>query len=263
MEFLSFARSHGLLMEYTIQDGRVHRVPTEAKPRRRNGAYQYDGASGWVQDWTIHERAIAFRSSHPAPALRVRPPVIDYEAERAAAKCAAQQIIARCFVEQHPYLKNKGFPIDKAFVDRQDSMMVVPMHIASRYGEIVSVQRISADGEKRFLRSGAAKDAVFHLGRGPDDFLVEGYATALSVRAALSSMYRKARVVVCFSAGNLARVARFYPRGTVVADNDVSGAGEAAARASGLRWVMPTSTGDANDLHQSDGLGAVCAMING
>src|SRR5205807_706613 len=93
--------------------------------------------------------------------------------------------------------------------------------------------------------------------------LCEGYATALSVRAALQSLYRDDRVIVCFSAGNLARVAGLYgPRAVVVADNDASGTGEAAARSTGLSWVMPAEVGqDANDLHLARGVAAIVDLV--
>lgn len=119
------------------------------------------------------------------------------------------------------------------------------------------------DGSKLFLKGGVAKDAVYHLGRGDADVLVEGFATGLSVRTAMDALYRSCRVVVCFSAGNLASVARLYTRALVVADNDASQAGETAARKSGLRWVMPPAVGmDANDLHQKEGLPALKALLS-
>jgi putative DNA primase/helicase len=43
-----------------------------------------------------------------------------------------------------------------------------------------------------------------------------------------------------------------------MADNDKSGAGEKAAKETGLPWAMPSAVGmDANDLHQRDGLRAL------
>src|SRR3546814_7594504 len=75
----------------------------------------------------------------------------------------------------------------------------------------------------------------------------EGYATALSIQAALKRLYRRASVVVCFSASNLAHVAKSLG-GRVVADHDESGTGERAARETGLQWCMPPDVGtDAND----------------
>src|SRR3546814_5029532 len=79
------------------------------------------------------------------------------------------------------------------------------------------------------------------------------YATALSIQAALKRLYHRASVVVCFSASNLAHVAKSLG-GRVVADHDESGTGERAARETGLQWCMPPDVGtDANDMHQARG----------
>lgn len=260
-DFLAFARDHGLIMSHVIADGRVHRVPTEAKPKRRNGAYAFDGSRGFVQDWTVHPAAIAFRGTAQTPPPRpIIAPLRDPR-EAEAAQQVARDTLARCVYQTHPYLARKGFAAESWLVDPTDGRLVVPMYDAKRYSRLLSVQRIAPDGTKMFLRGGIAKDAVYHLGRGPEDVLVEGLATALSVRAALASLYRQARVVVCFSAGNLAAVARHY-RGMVVADNDASGTGEAAAKKTGMRYVMPPDVGtDANDLHQQRGIEALRKLL--
>lgn len=262
-DFLSFARDHGLILDHVVTDGRVHRVRTETKPKRRNGAYAFDGSRGFVQDWTVHPTAIPYRGTSitPSPVRQKRAQGVRRDAE--AATHVARQIIARSAFLPHPYLARKGFPSACGLVDPDDGRLIVPMYDATDYKRLLTVQRIAEDGTKLFLRGGTAKDAVHHLGRGSADVLVEGYATGLSVRAAMAALYRDCRVIVCFSAGNLAHVARLYPRALVVADNDASGAGELAARQSGLRYVMPAQTGDANDLHQREGLDALCALLNG
>lgn len=262
-DFLSFARDHGLILDHVVTDGRVHRVRTETKPKRRNGAYAFDGSRGFVQDWTVHPTAIPYRGTSitPSPVRQKRAQGARRDAE--AATYLARQIIARSAFLPHPYLARKGFPTACGLVDPDDGRLIVPMYDATDYKRLLTVQRIADDGSKLFLRGGTAKDAVHYLGRGTEDVLVEGYATGLSVRAAMAALYRDCRVIVCFSAGNLAHVARLYPRALVVADNDASGAGELAARQSGLRYVMPAQTGDANDLHQREGLDALCALLNG
>lgn len=261
-DFATFARSHGLIVDHVKADGRVHRCRTEAKPNRHNGAYAWDGQRGFVQDWTIHPQAIPFRGEAGRPRAEALERAARSDAKaREAARGLAREIILRSAFQTHPYLARKGFPNEPALVDPTDGRLVVPMMNAHRYGELLSVQRIAEDGTKKFLTGGTAKDAVFHLGRGLTDVLVEGYATGLSVRVALNAMYRRARVVVCFSAGNLASVARLY-RGFVVADNDESKAGEDAAKKSGLPFVMPPKVGmDANDWHQQEGLDALCELL--
>ena len=104
------------------------------------------------------------------------------------------------------------------------------------------------------------RDGVYQIGvRGQPLYWCEGYATALSVQAALRYLSRQGQVVVCFSAGTLARVAR---HGYVIADNDASEAGEKAARETGLPWWMPPKVGmDANDWHMSQGVSALADGI--
>jgi putative DNA primase/helicase len=91
-----------------------------------------------------------------------------------------------------------------------DGELLIPMREFRHYAQINSVQRIAADGTKLFLPGGKAKGSVFFIGPllAQERWLVEGYATGLSVRAALRELHREAQVVVCFSAGNLAHVGR-------------------------------------------------------
>jgi putative DNA primase/helicase len=157
---------------------------------------------------------------------------------------------------QHPYLKAKGFPDAKGLVVGEE--LIVPMRDVNTQ-RVVGAQRIQVSGEKRFIPGTRAKGAVFVLGRGREPWLVEGYATGLSVQAALR--FSDVRVVVCFSAGNLAHVAKITG-GRIVADHDASGTGQRVAKASGLPWCMsPTLGDDANDLHMRAGLGAVRSML--
>jgi putative DNA primase/helicase len=119
--------------------------------------------------------------------------------------------------------------------------------------------------EKKMAAGMRAKGAVLRLGnqRAKETFLCEGYATGLSIEIALRRLRLNASVLVCFSDSNLAHVAPMVS-GTafVIADNDVSLAGEKAARKSGLPWAMSDKVGeDANDLHQRAGLAALCKLI--
>jgi phage/plasmid primase-like uncharacterized protein len=86
----------------------------------------------------------------------------------------------------------------------------------------------------------------------------DGYATALSVRAALKSMKQRYKLHVCFSAGNMVRVAAGLECGIVIADHDQSGTGQQAAKEIGWpSWLSDVAGEDANDYHQRAGLFAL------
>jgi putative DNA primase/helicase len=257
MSFVEHAQAHGLMINYAIPDGKWHRVPTTDKPRKRNGAYVFDGHSGVVKNWATMD-TFARYGEKVNQIIRY----FDDTEERikhARAAHQAMELIKKAILTNHPYLKAKGFPLMKGLV--ADEELIVPMR-DYKTGKVTGAQRIKADGGKLFIPGSRAKGSVFVLGRGSESWLVEGYATGLSVQAALKLMYRPAQVVVCFSASNLCHVAeRLGGRRFVVADHDESRTGERAAGASGLPWVMPEMVGDANDLHQSAGLMAVRSML--
>lgn len=268
MQFADFAAAHGLIIRSLNDDGRPHRVPTEDHPKKRNGAYVYDGHSGWVQNWAVHEKAIAWRPAGDS----VRPvevPKRDRGAEARAeaakrdrASVQAAGVVARCVYDTHPYLAKKGFPKESGLIDT-DGRLVVPMRSVSDYKRINSVQWINDHGEKKFLSGGAAKGSIFTIGAGREHWLVEGFATGLSIRDALRVLHRPAKVIVCFSAGNLQHVAGLIGGARfVMADNDKSGTGCRVATATGLPWAMPPTEGDdANDFHQAVGIGALVALM--
>ena len=266
MDFASFARAHGVLIGTLLDDGRVHRVPTVTKPRKRNGAYRFTGDWGWVQSWdSMVEPAVWKPERRDAPiAAPVRRIPVDETQVQAAACERARGVVARCRFESHAYLTAKGFPQAKGLVD-PDGRLVVPMWDVQTYKRIQSVQWIDANGGKKFMPGGAAKGGVYRLGAGSDWWLCEGYATGLSLAAALKALYWPAAVLVCFSAGNLIHVStQIRGRLFVMADNDASQTGQNAAESTGARWVMPDEIGsDANDVHATRGLRALCELVGG
>lgn len=273
--FTDFAREHGVLIDRLQGDGRIHRVPTEEKPRKRNGSYRLLDDWGWVCNFNRSIYAEVWRADRaqhamPAPQRPIRPAVTAMMAEerqrRAQAAQRAAEIIGACQVMSHPYLERKGFRTQAGLV-YEDGRLVVPMRHFANYRQIQSVQFINDAGEKKFLPGGAAQDAVYVIGPhgAPETWLTEGVATAYSVQAALRLLHRPARVMVCFSAGNLARVGEQLTGFVrVVGDNDASRAGEESARKTGHPWVMPDAVGlDANDLQQQLGLGALVDLLRG
>lgn len=287
MSFHLFAQAHGLLIRDLRDDGRIHRCPTAAKPRSDNGAYLFDGQRGWVYDWSLGGSVQWWNDPAARPwseqekaewkRRQQRQAVEKAQAQAAAARQAldalrdAQLICPTPIVRHkpgarvlpgHPYLIRKGFPLEPYFAAGDD--MLVPMFDALEYRQPIGLQRISVDGDKKFLTGQRSKGAVFRLGTGKarEVWLCEGYATALSIRAALAALYRPADVVACFSAGNIRHVASLGVGTHVMADHDASGAGEQAAAATGLPYAMPADEGmDANDVHGRDGLEAVVELV--
>lgn len=184
-----------------------------------------------------------------------------------SAAAAAQKVIEQCELKTHFYLNSKGLPDAVALVN--DSTLIVPMRNLET-NEIQGMQTIDwlpdeRRWEKKMAHGMRAKGAVLRLGnqRAKETFLCEGYATGLSIELALRRLRLQASVLICFSDSNMAHVATMITgRAFVCADNDVSLAGEKAAKRTGLPWCMSDVVGeDANDLAHRAGLAALCKLI--
>jgi putative DNA primase/helicase len=122
-------------------------------------------------------------------------------------------------------------------------------------GSLVGVQQIDADGGKKFLYGQRTSGATFTFDNRGVNVVCEGYATALSVRAAMKQMKQRYTLHVCFSAGNMVKVASGLEQGIVIADNDASGTGQETAQKIGWPTWMSDRTGeDANDFHMRVGM---------
>jgi putative DNA primase/helicase len=110
-----------------------------------------------------------------------------------------------------------------------------------------------------------AKNAVLFLGHRdlPECWIVEGFATGLSVRDALRSVGIPSSVVICFSASNMIQVAdQIKGNRFIYADRDESETGEKAAIQTGLPYAISDTIGhDANDDHLKYGLFHVVKKI--
>lgn len=228
MQFEDALRIAGLMPKDIVADDRWHRCPTEAKQRKRNGAYRLakDRRIGWFRDWADGAGAQTWRADE-AMAIRVvderevRARREHERAQRIAAMRSARQFWATAtpMTKVHPYLERKKLAAQGcAGLRVAGDLLVVPVWHSEW---IVSVQTISPAGEKRFWRGAPVKAGCYAIERKGAAITVfaEGLATGLAV---FQSM-RSARVIVCFDAGNLLPVVeRTKPTGTVViaADND-------------------------------------------
>lgn len=269
MNFVQFAEAHGLIIDHLIE-GRWARTKTADKSRKRNGAYKYLGDVGFVQNHRTMQEVAVWRPDGIAQRIdRAELREIErrqrekQESRWLDARNVAEDMLKRAAWDKHSYLARKGFPADAGFV--LDGELLVPMRDFRDTMRLNSIQRITEDGTKLFLAGGRAKGSVLKLGdeRARERWLVEGLATGYSVREALRDLRRRYQVIVTFSAGNLVYVAPHIQRPAFVfADHDASRAGEEAAIATGLPWVMPPDAGmDANDMHQRHGLRALVKLI--
>ena len=199
------------------------------------------------------------------------------------------EMLEQATYQIHPYLESKGYPAERGLV--LDGKLMIPMR-DYRTQELRAVQVIDELGKKKFLPWGCrAGGSSFTIGRKGRVWWVEGYATGLAVQRSLDALHQRGsyQVVVTFSAGNLAKLAKREGTGIVIADHDawvcrhcgsrspvsdvrcrcgsynwLEPAGEKAARASGRPfWVPPIVGWDANDFVVHRGQDALTEELRG
>lgn len=257
----------------------MRRCPTEHHPRSTDGAYFWDGRRGWVSDWS-NGSEIHWYDNPDAQGFTVADKKAwderqraqdsrEAEAHRQAERTAADMLRA-CKPREHMYLRSKQL-LDALGLVNDECALIVPMRTLGS-NEVVGAQMIrwllvERESQKKMIYGTRAKGAVFRLGnpRAAETWLVEGYATGLTVELALRQLEVPAQVLICFSARNLAHVAALVKgRKFAFADHDRRGTGERAAQQAGLAYCMSAVEGeDANDLYVRAGLMAVCALMMG
>lgn len=259
MSFVNFCQALGIIIQTPPPLGVWRRYPTVDHPRKRNGAVKWMGDHGFAQNhatdlevsvWSDASATESQKRDFQELANRAEMERMRMQKE-AANKAAA--LLKKCVFAKHPYLKRKGFEDEEALCYKAEGMqyMVIPMRIE---GHLVGCQVIDEEGNKKFLYGQKTGGAEFCFDNKGPHILCEGYATALSIRAALKSLKRRYTLHVCFSAGNMKKVAVTLPQGLVVADNDASATGEKTAKEIGWPYFMPPLQGDFNDMHQEVGL---------
>jgi putative DNA primase/helicase len=260
MDFLTYCKLNDILIDHLPPLGVWRRYPTVDHPTKRNGAVKYMGDHGFVQNWATNLEVEVWKSDKPndfdrAKLMRDVKAAEDkkrYQQREAAGKAA--WILKQCQFGQHQYLKNKGYEDEMVNVWAKDGKktMVIPMRVD---GQLVGCQMIDEEGVKKFLFGQRTSGASFIFDNKGVNILCEGYATALAIRKALKNMKRRYTLHVCFSAGNMVKVAASLSSGFVIADNDASGTGERVAKEIGWPyWMSDTQGEDADDALKRLGL---------
>jgi putative DNA primase/helicase len=226
-DFRVFLESLGLVPGSIVADGRWRRCPTLSHPRKKNGAFKLapDAQIGWGQDHAVQQSPATWRPDCETAAAHFDPDALrraNAEARRKLVQATheARAFYAACapLVGGHPYLSSHGLDMTGCYGLKVDGKgwLVVP---AMKDRNLMSVQRISPDGEKRFWPGASVKGASYVVERPRASLSVvcEGLATALAIYAAAPLC----RVLVAFNAGNLAHVPVPYSGLlTMAADND-------------------------------------------
>lgn len=252
-DFITFAKAFGIIIDSHPPLGYWRRYPTEDHPRKRNGAVKFMGDHAFIQNWATDQEVAIWQADKDAKIDfgRLRRDVQAAENKRkmqqeAATKKAAW-ILKECQNAFHPYLKGKGFEEESGNIWVKDGrqLLVIPMRVD---GRLVGCQLISEEGEKKFLFGQRTSEAEFVFDNKGRHVLCEGYATALSVRQVLKQLKERYTLHVCFSAGNMVKIAARLPGGIIFADNDESKTGEKVAQQIGWPYFMPPTVGqDFND----------------
>ncbi|MGZ8182799.1 MAG: toprim domain-containing protein [Methylobacter sp.] len=259
-----------IVSEAIIADSKLHRVYVEGDKRgTKNGAYilHADGnPSGWFQHfntgisgkWTLSGRRepITAAMKQQIEADRQERKIEQQDRHNDAAdKARFIWSNSKSVTEQnqHPYLIKKNVEPNGVRLYRDDAL-VIPIYDEDK--QIVNLQFIQADGNKRFLSSGRKKGCFSVVGKISNDRIIqvcEGWATGASLYESTGHF-----TVVALDAGNLEPVARvlrlLYPESQIVicGDNDESGKGQKAARSAALavggKYIIPATVGhDWND----------------
>jgi hypothetical protein len=276
--------------------GRMTRTDTLGKNGRNDAVVLiFDDETGgmvWnhqtAQSTRFTVRGVGEVKRDPEAERRSRDREAREQAERKLVATICGELVRGCRVDEHPYLRAKGFPderglvvddprqffpegkfgdvLAKALPEGESPFLVIPGRVGVA---ITTVQFITPDGAKKNILRGVMSGASHRIATGRDTWVCEGIGTALTVRAALKLLGLSVTVLSAFSASNVGAVAERIPGARIAADHDKPveslegrGAGEFYARRSGRKWIMPVQQGeDFNDQHQREGLRAVALRL--
>ncbi|MCA3119606.1 MAG: DUF3987 domain-containing protein [Rhodocyclaceae bacterium] len=267
-----------------IADGTIQRFALRGERGKRSGAYQVHAdhrPTGWFQShkgsgglirWSSGQ---ACQSMSPADMKAFRREIAEKQRAREAAQTDAQLRAARLAKDimeaadvgdpaEHAYAQRKRVPfgplVTRGAWEQNSWADALRVPLFNAAGNLVSIQAIAMDGDKRFLKDGRAAGAFHPFGklRGAANVLIgEGVATVATAVAVTGWP-----AAAAMSAGNLVVVARALrkvaasgARIVIVADNDEKTSGNTgvrsakdAALATGALVAVPLMGGRKCDL---------------
>lgn len=270
--------AHGVLTDdKLIADGVLHRARhSDDKPGRRNISYliHADRNPSW---WFEYFPLSVIETGRLSGAGKTRMPLAErrqiseeqkrrQDERRALQRQAAERAVHIWKVAkpvlsaaEHNYLQRKGVP-PLGLRMSENGRLIVPLWAENR--NMMNLQFIDDDGEKRFLRHGKKKHCFSVIGNSSNIerlLIVEGWATGASLHVELGVF-----VMVAMDAGNLEPVAQaarrlFLQAEIIIAgDNDASGTGQTAANKAALAvggkvLIPPQADHDWNDVLTMEG----------
>jgi len=265
-----------------VPDAVVHRFPTWGdKSGEASGAYWHNGNVGWFQDWRTMDKAHVVEgtlSEADKEALAGSFNGNGQKVSRKALEAGIRKIYhAGTDPDDHPYLSKKQIPAVPQ-VKQYDGKLIIPVFGID--GKLNGLQRIDADGRKRFLTGTRKKGSFFDIVGSKTVVICEGFGTGVSIHHATGFS-----ITVAFDAGNLKPVAEKIckkvgsDKAIIAGDRDSWKIAEGkpdtgtqlakkAASSTGARLVLPVfqktdgkHTTDFNDLFIAEGVDAVKAQL--
>lgn len=273
-------RDHGLEIPGDIKPGIINYFP-DGNGKNKDGRCAYypndDGTFGYyfTNFKGVHEKGFHSPDGIQVPDANRQAMLEKIEADRKAERLKREELHKEAAKKakrvwdqaqpadpNHPYLKRKQ--VKPYGIKQHEETLIVP--VMDESGEIISLQRIQADGSKRFLSEGKTKGGFFILGE-PDNsdiiYVGEGFATCATVYSAKGEC-----VFVTFNSGNMTTVCQIIRKRyaekkiIIAADNDLKTekktgvnpgkkAAEEASRAIGARVALCPVNSDFNDLYCS------------
>jgi putative DNA primase/helicase len=296
-EFLDFLKQNGFDPSpgtHIVADDKMHRFAPNGR-KEKSSVYclnilNADFAYGWARDWRsgviVPFSSRSKRRLSPDERDRLKAQMDEARAKAHAirvqeaieAKAKAVEIWAKASTgaPATEYEARKGIKRHGVRV-MMGGILVVP--VLNDKDDIVAVQMIAANGDKRFNRNAEKAGYWFRIGEMPerdgDLYICEGYSTGASIHEATGWT-----VICAFDAGNLLPVAQKLAKRynvTICADNDAATVingkyqnigllrAQAAAEAVNgrvcappdLETEQPVRSRDFNDLFCEEGAGAV------